>query len=141
MTSLIAYRKFIDAVTTHSLRLPEVVQGEQAGQEIATLVDGRTVVALFAGYELPTNQPGAIVASIELLPSPLPADLLAAIKLASPHVRLINQRVQDAVAERYSMADEIKLLRTAPSPEMAAYNAYAEECRAGGRAEKAKLGL
>ena len=63
------------------------------------------------------------------------------IKAASPHVRLINQRVQAAIAERYSITDEIKLIRTAPSPEMEAYNAYAEECRAWGRAERAKLGL
>lgn len=141
MTSLIAYRKLIDSVTTHTLHLPDALQGEQAAQEIATLVDGRTVVALFAGYVLPQTQPAAIAASIEVLPSPLPADLREAIRAASPHVRLINQRVQEAIAQRYSMADEIKLIRTAPSPEMETYNAYAEECRAGGRSEKAKLGV
>lgn len=141
MPKLYAYTKIVDQITTHSLRLPDALQGVQTGQELATLVDGRTVVALFAGHELPTNQPAAIAASIELLPSPLPADLLAAIKLVSPQVRLINQRVQAAVAERYSLADEIKLLRTPPSAEMESYNAYVEDCRAWGRAEKAKLGL
>ena len=140
MTYLIAYRKVIDSVTTHALRLPEAQQGEQSGQEIATLPDGRTIVSLFAGYTLP-SQPDAIAASVELLNAPLPADLVSAIKLASPHIRLINARVQEAIAQRYSTADEIKLLRTAPSPEMATYNAYVEECRAWGRAEKAKLGL
>ena len=141
MTSLIAYRKVIDSVTTHALRLPDAQQGEQAGQELATLPDGRTVVALFDGHTLPANQPAAIQAGIEVLPSPLPDDLLAAIKTASPQVRLINSRVQAAIAERYSLADEIKLLRTAPSPEMDAYNAYAEDCRTWGRTEKTKLGL
>jgi hypothetical protein len=141
MTSLHAYRKVIDAVTTHTLRLPDAPQGVQAGQEVATLADGRTVVAVFDGFTLPTNQPSSIAASIETLTTPLATDLLAAIKLASPQVRLINQRVQDAIAQRYSTADELKLLRTAPSTEMTAYNAYAEECRAWGRAEKAKLGL
>lgn len=63
------------------------------------------------------------------------------IKAASPHVRLINERVRVAIAERYSYADEIKLLRTAPSAELTAYNAYAEDCRAWGRSEKKKLGL
>ena len=67
--------------------------------------------------------------------------LRAEIKAASPHVRLINQRVREAISSRYSLEDEIKLLRTAPSAEMDAYNAWAEECRAWGRAEKAKLGL
>jgi hypothetical protein len=141
MTSLIAYRKVIDSVTTHSLRLPEAAQGARAGQEIATLPDGRTVVALFDGYTLPTNQPAEIAASIETLTAPLAADLLAAIKVSSPHVRLINSRVREQIAQRYSTADEIKLIRTAPSPDAIEYNAWAEGCRAWGRAEKAKLGL
>ena len=136
-----AYRKAIDSVTTHTLRLPDAPHGAQAGQEIATLPDGRTVVALFEGFTLPADQPSAIAASVETLTAPMAADLLSAIKLASPQVRLINQRVQDAIAQRYSTADEIKLLRTAPSAEMTAYNAYAEDCRAWGRAEKSKLGL
>lgn len=104
-------------------------------------MDGRTVVALLDGFELPANQPAAIAASIEVLPQPLPADLRDAIKQASPHVRLINARVTDAIAQRYSISDELKLMRTAPSLEMDAYNAYAEDCRAWGRAEKAQLGL
>ena len=141
MTSLHAYRKVIDSVTTHTLRLADMPQGTQAGQEIATLADGRTVVALFDGLTLPADQPSAIASSVEALTAPLAADLLSAIKLASPQVRLINQRVQDAIAQRYSIADEIKLMRTAPSAEMTAYNAYAEDCRAWGRAEKSKLGL
>lgn len=141
MTSLIAFRRVVDSVTTHTLRLPDALQGQQAAQELCTLPDGRTVVALFDGFTLPANQPAQINASIEALPSPLPADLRDAIKAASPHVRLINTRVQDTIAQRYTMADEIKLLRTAPSAEMTAYNTYVEECRNWGRAEKAKLGL
>lgn len=138
-----SYRKAIDAVTTHTLRLPDPVAGqagdEARGQELATLADGRTIVAVTG--TLPANQPSAIAASVQALPSPLPTDLRNAIRDASPHVRLINQRVQDAIAARYSMADEIKLLRTAPSPDAVAYNAYVEDCRAWGRSEKAKIGL
>lgn len=141
MLTFVAYRKHIDAITTHYLALPEAPSGEQAAQELATLPDGRTVVVLFDGHALPAQQPQAIAASVETLPTPLPDDLRDAIKAASPHVRLINTRVQDAIAQRYSTADEIKLLRTAPSAEMDAYNAYTEECRAWGRSEKAKLGL
>ena len=99
------------------------------------------MVAIFAGHTLSTDQPKPIKASIEALPNPLPDDLRAAIKAASPQVRLINQRVKDAIAQRYSLADEIGLLRTAPNAEMTAYNAYVEECRAVGRTEKTKLGL
>lgn len=98
-----------------------------------------TYVSLPDGAVLPAEQPAEISASIATVT--LTDALRDAIKGASPHVRLINERVQEAIAERYSYADEIKLLRTAPSPEMAAYNAYAEDCRAWGRNEKASLGL
>lgn len=151
MTSIYAYRRAIDSITTHTLRLPEpAAQGIQSGQEIATLADGRTIVVICQGYTLSADQPAAIKASIEVLSAPaigsamaivLAPDLRDAIKAASPHVRLINDRVRDAIAQRYSITDEIKLIRTAPSAEMLAYNAYAEECRAWGWAEKAKLGL
>ena len=103
--------------------------------ELCTLL-GITYVAVPAGVVLP-DQP----LELSLSNDPITPELRDAIKLASPHVQLINTRVQAAVAERYSLADEIKLLRTAPSPEMSAYNDFAEDCRAWGRAEKAKLGL
>ena len=141
MKSLISYRAVIDSVTTHTLKLPEAPMGTQAAQQLATLPDGRTVVVLFDGFTLPTEQPAQIAASIEVLANPLPADLLDAIRTASPHVKMINNRVQAAIAERYSTSDEIKMLRIAPSAETTAYNAYVEDCRAWGRAEKAKLGL
>ena len=141
MPTLYAFRRVIDSVTTHTMRLPDAPMGQQAGQELATLPDGRTVVVVFEGHTLPSEQPSAIASSVQVLPSPLPEDLRDAIKTASPHVRLINTRVQEAIAQRYTLVDEIKLLRTAPSTAMDTYNAYAEECRAWGRAEKAKLGL
>jgi hypothetical protein len=140
MPSLIAYRKHIDALYTRELRLPEGPQNQRLGTELCT-IDDVTYVSLPDGAMLPTEQPTEILASIQTLPTPVPDGLRDEIKTASPHVRLINERVRNAIAERYSLADEIKLLRTAPSPEMQAYDAYAEECRAWGRAEKAKLGL
>ena len=111
---------------------------QRLGTELAT-IDGVTYVALPDGATLPGEQPQEIAANVA--PVTLTDAQRDAIKAASPHVRLINERVREAIAERYSFADEIKLLRTAPSPECIAYNAYAEECRAWGRAEKAKLGL
>ena len=93
------------------------------------------------GHYLPEDQHAEIQASIEVLPSPLPADLRDAIRAASPQVRLIDQRVVEQIRARYTVDDEIKLLRIAPSAETSAWNAYAEDCRAWGRAEKAKLGL
>lgn len=138
---MIAYRKSITALNTWELRLPESTLGQRQGQEIATLADGRTIVCLDDGATLPTDQPAQIAASIEALPNPLPAELRAQILAASPHVRLINQRVVEQIRAVYSQDDEIKMLRIAPSAETTAWNEHVEACRAWGRAEKAKLGL
>lgn len=51
----------------------------------------------------------------------------------------INSRVVEMIRERYSIEDEIGLLRTGPSDESQQYDAYVEECRAWGRGEKAAL--
>ena len=138
MPTLISYRKHIDALITRELRLPEGENHQRLGQEIATL-DGATYVSLPDGAVLPADQPDEIAASIETVT--LTDTLREAIKAASPQVRLINTTVAEKIAASYSMADEIKLLRTAPSAEFEAYNAHAEACRAWGREQKAALGL
>ena len=154
MTSLIAYRRVIDSVTTHSLRLPEAAQGAQAAQELCTLPDGRTVVVLFDGAALPTDQPTQIAASIETLPSPLPDLLREQIKVASPMVRLISQRMIDQIRASYSIDDEMYFARigvgaatglyTPTQDEMQAltvFGEFVEGMRQWGRDERAKLGL
>jgi len=122
------------------LKLPAGDDHHPIGTELATLPDGLTYVCLPDGITLPIDQPEEIASSI-INPAILAPELVAELKAASPHIRLINQRVADAIAERYTTADEIKLLRTAPSTEFNTYNAFVEDCRAWGRAEKAKLGL
>lgn len=118
--------------------MPADADHHQLGTELAT-IDGITYVCLPDGATLPTVQPDEISASIQTV-TLTPAQI-AEIKAVSPHVHLINSRVSEQIAAEYSLADEIKLLRTAPSLEFEAYNAHAEACRAWGRAEKAKLGL
>lgn len=49
--------------------------------------------------------------------------------------------IRQRIAAVYAIEDEIQLLRTAPSPEFEVYNAYVEDCRAWGRAERARLGV
>ncbi len=141
MPSLHAYRKLITSLNTFEIRLPESAPGQRQGQEIATLADGRTIVCLDDGATLPAEQPAQIAASIEALPNPLPAELRAQIMDASPHARLINQRVVEKIRAEYSVDDEIKMLRIAPSAETTAWKDHVEACRAWGRAERAKLGL
>lgn len=154
MASLIAYRKVITAVTTHALRLPDAQQGQPAGQELATLPDGRTVVVLLDGAVLPTAQPLEIVDSIEVLPSPLPDLMREQIKAASPHVKLIAQNMIDKIRASYSIDDEMYFARIGvgastgmytPSSgemqEMTVFGEFCEAVRQWGRAERAKLGL
>jgi len=149
---LIAYRQVVDAITTHTLRLPEPQPGEQAAQELATLPDGRTVVALFDGNTLPTAQPAEIAPSIEVLT--LDDTLKAQIKAASPIVKLISARMLQKIRDAYSAEDEAYFARIgvgvalgaytfAPGEqeELLAFGAFVEGVRQWGRDERAKLGL
>jgi hypothetical protein len=149
---LIAYRRVSDAVTTHYLKLPDSTQGAQAGQEIATLPDGRTVVALFAGSTLPPDQPSAIAASIETLT--LTDALKEQIKAASPQVRLISDNMQRKIREVVSAEDEMYFARISigalsgqytmepgEAAAVAAYGVFVEGVRQWGRDQRAALGL
>lgn len=138
MPSIFAYQKYIDALITRELQLPVDASNQRLGTELATL-DGITYVSLPDGVTLPAEQPPEIAASV--LPVTLDTTLRDAIANASPHARLIRSRVAAAIAEQYSIGDEIKLLRTAPSPEFDAYNAFVEDRRAWGRGLKVELGL
>lgn len=126
------YQQSTDQYTTHRMALPD------GATELAT-VDGVTFVHVPDGTELPDDQPAEIAASIKAVT--VDVVLRDKITSASPHVALIRARVAEKIAAQYSIPDEIKLLRTAPSAEFEVYNAYVEDCRAWGRAEKAKLGL
>lgn len=135
MTVIYSYRKFIDADHTVEIKLPEAENGQRVGTELAT-VDGVTYVSLPDGAKLP-EQPEEIAVEQVVFSEALKLS----ISEASPFVRMIRQMVSEKIAERYSTGDEIKLIRTAPSAEFEAYNAYAEECRAWGREQRAALGL
>lgn len=136
------------------LRLPDAAQGEQVGQELATLADGRTVVVLFDGATLPIDQPSAISASIELLPSVLPDLLREQIKASSPHVALISERMIELIRASYSQDDENYFSRIGVGAAMGMYTPttdeiqamtvfgeFVESIRQWGRVERAKLGL
>lgn len=135
MSYIVRYQKFIDAERTVEVVLPEDENGQRVGMELAT-VDGATYVSLPDSAQLPEQPIEIKVESVKLTP-----ELKASISDASPFVRMIRQMVSDKIAERYSTGDEIKLIRTAPSAEFEAYNAYAEECRAWGREQRAAVGL
>ena len=137
MPKIYSYKKITDAWTTNTLVEPdyELSETEERITELCT-VDSLTYVSVPDSVQLPT-QPDCI----DLQEVVITDDFKAQIKAASPHVRLINQRVEVMIRERYSTGDEFKMLRLAPSDESAVYNDYVEECRAWGKGEKAKIGL
>jgi hypothetical protein len=127
------YTKVTDEFTTYCLAEPE--GEERVVTELAT-VDGTTYVYAPDEVTLPPQPEQITVEEVTLTD-----ELKEAIKAASPHVQLINERVVNKIRELYSVNDEIKLIRLAPSVESEAYNDYVEACRDWGTAEKAKIGL
>lgn len=120
---------------TVELRFPESDSHQRLGLELAT-IDGETYVSIPTGAALP-EQPSEIT----VIEVDLDADLKKAVQNASPYVAMINSIVRDKIAEKYSIEDEIKLLRTSPSVDFDTYNTYVEKCRAWGREKKLEVGL
>lgn len=104
--------------------------------ELATLDDGYTYCALAPDAELP-EQPQEVA----LEPVTLHSDLHDALAKASPALRRINAEVVKKIRSQYSVEDEIKMLRLAPSDETTQWNLFVEECRQWGRDQRAALGF
>lgn len=130
MNYIAKYQKRINRDTTKQLELPE------GSYELLT-EGGHTYVSIPSDIQLsevPNSKDlGAVVVPVD--------GELQKLLTHSPHVQLINQRVKDKIAERYSITDEIELLRNAPSDEFDEYHTYAEECRQWGKEQKEALGL
>jgi hypothetical protein len=138
MAKIYKYRKVTDEFTTHCLVEPDYER--EGGERITELctIDGITYVSVPDSITLPPQPEQIVAEAVDLTFAP---DLAAAIRAASDHIRLINDRVVERIRARYTVNDEIKMLRIGPSPETEAYNDWAEECRAWGRGEKALLGV
>ena len=132
MAYIVSYQKFITKDTTKQLDAPE------GSVELCT-IDGVTYVSVPDDMDLPINQPDEIADTVQTVV--MTDDLRELIKSQSTHVQLIDERVKAKIAERYSITDEIKQLRSAPSAEFDVYTEYAESCRAWGQEQKSALGL
>jgi vacuolar-type H+-ATPase subunit F/Vma7 len=132
MAYIVSYQKFITRDITKLLDAPE------DATELCT-IDGTTYVSIHADTELSDDQPTEIADSIETVV--LTNELRELIKSHSTHVQLINERVKDKIAERYSITDELKEIRNSSSASFSDYADYVEECRQWGRDQKALLGL
>ncbi len=135
MAKIYAYQIATDEFTSYRAREPHYAPGDERITELCT-IGGTTYISVPDSVTLP-DQPVQVVLTEVVLTD----ELRSQIKAASPHVSLINSRIVEMIRLRYNIEDEIKMLRLAPSDESTAYNAYAEECRAWGRGEKAKFGL
>lgn len=102
-------------------------------------IDAVTYVSVPDDAPLSDDQPTKIVDTIQTVV--MTDELRALIKSQSTHVQLIDERVKAKIAARYSITDEIKQLRSAPSNEFDEYSAYVESCRAWGQSQKLALGL
>lgn len=137
MPKIYKYQKIVDAYTTHCLAEPDYNLLETADRvtELCT-IGADTYVSVPDSIVLPAQPEEITLEEVELTD-----ELIAELRAVSPHILLINDRVVAKIRERYSLNDEIKLLRIGLSEESTIYNDYVEECRAWGRGEKAKLGV
>ena len=147
MAKIYKYRKIIGQYTTFCLVEPDynllerddpAMEGVRI-TELCTL-DGWTYASVPDAIALPP-QPEVIADTLTPVDVSEQPELKAAIIEASPNCRSIRGRVVDKIRERYSINDEIKMIRLSPSEESAAYNEYVESCRDWGRVAKANLGL
>lgn len=115
------FRKIINACTTLSVVEPDYnLLATPERVRFLDELDGFTYIEVPNSVTLPSDQP------VELIEANLEEDK-------------IDAQVVDKIRSRYSVSDEIKLLRTAPSAESVAWNDYVEECRAWGKALKEML--
>jgi len=121
------------------LREPDGKDSESRITELCT-IGGDVYVCVPDGMELP-EQPDVIRETLRSVDMTNATDLKQQLKRASPHAQRINQRVVDKIREKYSLDEELQMLRTGPTDESKAYFDYCEACVAWGRAEKTKLGL
>lgn len=148
MSKIYKYTPYLEIgsnyTTTYKIVLPlisnESLENNFYSPEVAGIEDFYTIgdevySILFDGYELPVQSDKITVEEVALTIE-LKTELLK-----SSYIENINSQVRNKIAEKYSIYDELKLIRTSPSEEFNVYNLYAENCRAWGREEKAKLGF
>lgn len=152
MAYIVSYQKHTDELRTVELVRPLDEEGARIGTELAT-IDGVTYVSLPTGSTLSAEQPEEIAQSI-VNPVTVTDTLRAQLKAASPHLRLIANRMIDQIRESYTVNDELYLARLGVGAstglytptqeemnEMTVYGEFVESVREWGRAERAKFGL
>ena len=126
------YKKITDKYTTYSVC-------EEGITELAT-IDGDTYISVPDDVILPKQ-----AEQIKLVPVTLTAELKEQIEEASSHIQLIKKRIREKIAKKYSIEDELKIIRNKINgidvEKYTEYNAYVESCIAEGKVKKEGLGI
>ena len=143
-----AYTKIETPYTTIQMALPYEMDSENQCTELCTL-EGVTYVSVPDSVTLPDQPTELTITEATITP-----ELRDQIKAASPHCRLITERMEMRISSKYSLSDEQYFARIgvgaalgaytfAPGEqdELLAFGAYVEAARQWGRDERAKLGL
>ena len=143
-----AYTKVSTPYTTIQMALPYEMDSENQCTELCTL-GGVTYVSVPDSVTLPDQPTELTITEATITP-----ELRDQIKAASPHCRLITERMEMRISSKYSLSDEQYFARIgvgaalgaytfAPGEqdELLAFGAYVEAARQWGRDERAKLGL
>ena len=147
MPRIIKYTPITTPETTHQIALPEA---DPPCQELAT-VAGEIYISLPTDAVLPAQPPEIAASIVEVTPDDT---LRAAIIAASPHCRLIDERMRSLIRDAYPLEDELKYARIGvgaanglyqPTADeiagMMAFGAHVEAVRQWGRDQRAALGL
>lgn len=122
--------------STHTARIPYDEENRTPmGVEKFHVIGDYTYFILFDGVEL-GEQSDKITIEEVVLTQEIKDELNNSL-----YIKNIDAEVRAKIAQKYSIYDELKLIRTAPSAEFELYNTYVEGCRDWGRNEKAKFGL
>ena len=126
------YKKITDKYTTYSIC-------EEGITELCT-INGDTYISVPDDVILPKQ-----AEQIKLVPVTLTAELKEQIEEASSHIQLIKKRIREKIAEKYSIEDELKIIRNKINgvdvDKYTEYNAYVEGCIAEGKVKKEELGI
>lgn len=151
MNYIVSYQKYTTTDRTVEIRLP-MADSQFVGTELATLAD-TTYVSIPEGAMLPGDQPAEISASI-VNPAVLTDSLKNEIRAASPHCKLISQRMIDMIRSSYTIDDEMYFARIgvgaaaglyvpteSEMSEMTVFGEFVESVREWGRLQRAGFGL
>jgi len=128
------YKKITDKYTTYTIVEPDYNIMDNESKRVVELctINGDTYISVPDDLTLP-EQPKQIT----LEPVIITSELKEQIEKASPHMQLIKKRIKNKIAEKYSIEDELKIIRNKINgtdvDKYTEYNSYVESCIADGK--------